>query len=411
VLGALEKKNELLPQNSWGGAGPRSPPRCEAPGCFCSQLPAEIWGGGWLGIELGFGAGALRPPLPSSSPGPCGWESGTVGFWGWGFGGALNHVGVIECKSRGWGRMWDGFGAGSWVQGAEQAVLGWLRAGAKPGWVKPGWGGKGGLRPSLGGPLKPARHPHEGAQGRAGGGPRQQPQGHLVPGDPVGILAHDDVGHPGSCKAKSGVSWGGGGRCRPPGTPLWILRGATGLGWRGTPPVLAVAAASSPPPWTLPRREPSVASPNYETIAPGAEGETVTPRPRPNPDLGEGWGGDGAAATHLRTGGRSGRSWCRRSGGSRGAPSGSSRRRRGRRRVPGSGGSAAWGWWPARGRKPNRGGRVGGWNHLGSSAVRERGAQGGRRARGSLCWRTQIASLCLGHLSHVPITVTVSPLP
>ncbi|KFQ92562.1 hypothetical protein Y956_06597, partial [Nipponia nippon] len=39
--------------------------------------------------------------------------------------------------------------------------------------------------------LKPAGHPHEGAQGGAGGRPRQQPQGHLVPGDPVGILAHD----------------------------------------------------------------------------------------------------------------------------------------------------------------------------------------------------------------------------
>ncbi|KFP76915.1 hypothetical protein N310_13158, partial [Acanthisitta chloris] len=39
--------------------------------------------------------------------------------------------------------------------------------------------------------LKPAWHPHEGAQGSAGGSPCQQPQGHLVPGDPVGILAHD----------------------------------------------------------------------------------------------------------------------------------------------------------------------------------------------------------------------------
>lgn len=46
--------------------------------------------------------------------------------------------------------------------------------------------------------LKPARHPHEGAQGGASGGPRQQPQRHLVPGDAIGILAHDDVGHPGS---------------------------------------------------------------------------------------------------------------------------------------------------------------------------------------------------------------------
>ncbi|KFU89862.1 hypothetical protein M959_11766, partial [Chaetura pelagica] len=39
--------------------------------------------------------------------------------------------------------------------------------------------------------LKPAGHPHEGAQGSTSGCPCQQPQGHLVPGDPVGILAHD----------------------------------------------------------------------------------------------------------------------------------------------------------------------------------------------------------------------------
>ncbi|KFZ56381.1 hypothetical protein N321_06728, partial [Antrostomus carolinensis] len=39
--------------------------------------------------------------------------------------------------------------------------------------------------------LKPTRHPHEGAQGSAGGRPRQQPQSHLVPRDPVRILAHD----------------------------------------------------------------------------------------------------------------------------------------------------------------------------------------------------------------------------
>lgn len=61
-----------------------------------------------------------------------------------------------------------------------------------------GWGAEEGLWPRL----KPARHPHEGAQGSAGGGPRQQPQCHLVPGDAVGILAHDDVGHPGSCGGK-----------------------------------------------------------------------------------------------------------------------------------------------------------------------------------------------------------------
>lgn len=54
--------------------------------------------------------------------------------------------------------------------------------------------------------LKPAGHPHEGAQGSTSGSPGQQPQGHLVPRDPVGILAHDDVGHPGSCKAKQEVS-------------------------------------------------------------------------------------------------------------------------------------------------------------------------------------------------------------
>lgn len=69
----------------------------------------------------------------------------------------------------------------------------------------------GGMLPRAGepkGPLKPAWHPHEGAQGCTSGGPRQQPQGHLVPGDAVGILAHDDVGHPGGCKAKRG-RWGG----------------------------------------------------------------------------------------------------------------------------------------------------------------------------------------------------------
>lgn len=71
----------------------------------------------------------------------------------------------------------------------------------------------GGMLPRAGepkGPLKPAWHPHEGAQGCTSGGPRQQPQGHLVPGDAVGILAHDDVGHPGGCKAKRGrwVAWG-----------------------------------------------------------------------------------------------------------------------------------------------------------------------------------------------------------
>ncbi|KFP02374.1 hypothetical protein N300_04230, partial [Calypte anna] len=39
--------------------------------------------------------------------------------------------------------------------------------------------------------LKPAGHPHEGAQGSSRGRPCQQPQGHLVPRDPVGILTHD----------------------------------------------------------------------------------------------------------------------------------------------------------------------------------------------------------------------------
>lgn len=67
------------------------------------------------------------------------------------------------------------------------------------------------LREESAGLLKPARHPHEGAEGSAGGSPCQQPQGHLVPGDPVGILTHDDVGNPGSCKAKIGGELGGGG--------------------------------------------------------------------------------------------------------------------------------------------------------------------------------------------------------
>lgn len=63
-----------------------------------------------------------------------------------------------------------------------------------------GWGAEGRLWPSL----KPAGHPHEGAQGGPGGGARQQAQRHLVPGDAVGILAHDDVGHPGSCGGNRG---------------------------------------------------------------------------------------------------------------------------------------------------------------------------------------------------------------
>lgn len=77
-----------------------------------------------------------------------------------------------------------------------------------------GWGAQGGLWP-----LKPARHPHEGAQGGAGGSPCQQPQRHLVPGDAVGILTHDDVGHPRSCKGKRALSDGGTAWATPRATP------------------------------------------------------------------------------------------------------------------------------------------------------------------------------------------------
>ncbi|KGL77943.1 hypothetical protein N309_08726, partial [Tinamus guttatus] len=38
--------------------------------------------------------------------------------------------------------------------------------------------------------LEPAGHPHEGAERGAGGCSCQEPQGHLVSGDAVGILAH-----------------------------------------------------------------------------------------------------------------------------------------------------------------------------------------------------------------------------
>lgn len=141
-----------------------------------------------------------------------------------------------------------GFGRPRVAHGGYQARGELNRAGEAKGAVLGGWwhglGGATSCRRRAGGDLlKPARHPHEGAQGGTGGGPRQQPQGHLVPGDPVGILAHDDVGHPGSCKAKRGVSWVAVGGGTPSswhhpdaggGEPL-PLRGATDLGWRGTP--------------------------------------------------------------------------------------------------------------------------------------------------------------------------------
>lgn len=134
------------------------------PPCSPNQVilqPAPYRDLGW-GIELGFGAGALHPPLcqwPRQLPRPSAdgnrvlWGFG-VGFWGV----SEAHGGYLMQKPG----LGGGYGMGLGLYLCPQGVGG--RAGcfweAEGGWrwvpsqgsVKPGWGGKGGCGPAEGGP-------------------------------------------------------------------------------------------------------------------------------------------------------------------------------------------------------------------------------------------------------------------